>query len=182
MNALGIAPCMLVLDHELRMGTEKQIVHIRGITAGKGAGQTEDVSAGACQSAEGISLAGFVFKLMDLIGDKEIKKSLHLCLDEFRRYRLAVLFLFDIRLPELLVADGRMLVMPLGVRVITPFPYSVFTGIAFLVSPLSVLFKDRYRIPVFIEQFLAAFRAEVFPRLLTTAGLQRKPVLARSRP
>src|SRR5271157_3725013 len=54
-----------------------------------------------------------------------------------------------------------MLVMPVGVRVITPFPYPVFTGIAFLVSSLSVLFKDRYRIPVFIEQFLAAFRAEV---------------------
>ena len=139
------------------MGTEKQIINIRGIPACKSAGQTEDVFTGTNQGPESISLPGFVFELMNLIHNQEIEESLHLGLDELGRDGLAVMLLSDIRLPKLFVADCRHVLMPICFRIVTPFPDTISTGIAFLVPALGISFKDGYGITVFIQEFLATF-------------------------
>ena len=73
----------------------------------------------------GISLAGFILELMNLINNQHVEESFHLCLDEFSGDSLAVMLLFDIRLPELFITHRGKPFMPVLFRIVAPFPDGV---------------------------------------------------------
>lgn len=162
-EGLGIAPFVLVLDHVPGMGPEEEIVNVRGVATDQGSGQTEDISASGDQGAEGVSLAGLVLELVDLVHDEEVKEPLHPGLDELGGDGLAVVLLGDVGLPELLLAGSRCLVMPILFRVVTPLPDAVRAGVALLVTSLCVPFEDREGAAVFVQKLLAALRAKMPP-------------------